>query len=208
MELHVVETEGVPEGCYLSMRAGNTRRQAALSSDRPFRFGCSLAESSPFKIDVLEPMAATRLVFRPGEEKMPDSQFTIPLAPSASLESSTPPSEQLPDAPKMSITVALQPDQTLEKEEPPPQRPSTTGAGKHNSIGQATAARDYLDKHNLVEFTQNLVQSVIKEQPDKPYDFMARQFFFPDPEPRTLSTEKMYRTMATIGAHRGGADNS
>ena len=69
---------------------------------------------------------------------------------------------------------------------------------------EASAAREYLDKHNLVEFTQLLVQSaarfarevaplrgigaptwdlprhflpsqVIKEQPEQPYEFMARQ---------------------------------
>merc|ERR1712110_601540 len=58
---------------------------------------------------------------------------------------------------------------------------STSASSRH---GQASAARDYLDKHNLVEFTQLLVQSVIKEQPERPYAFMAKQFFFPDPQPR------------------------
>mmetsp|Transcript_41847 Transcript_41847/g.130252 ORF Transcript_41847/g.130252 Transcript_41847/m.130252 type:complete len:100 (-) Transcript_41847:119-418(-) len=72
-------------------------------------------------------------------------------------------------------------------------RPSTNSKSKRGSAGsaassrhgQANAAREYLDQHNLVEFTQLLVQSVIKEQPDKPYAFMARQFYFPDPKPRT-----------------------
>merc|ERR1719259_242260 len=58
---------------------------------------------------------------------------------------------------------------------------SSSKASRH---GQANAAREYLDQHNLVEFTQMLVQSVIKEQPDRPYAFMAKQFFFPDPQPR------------------------
>merc|ERR550532_1468193 len=59
------------------------------------------------------------------------------------------------------------------------------GAAASSRHGQANAAREYLDQHNLVEFTQLLVQSVIKEQPDRPYAFMARQFYFPDPKPRT-----------------------
>merc|ERR1712110_388287 len=58
---------------------------------------------------------------------------------------------------------------------------STSASSRH---GQASAAREYLDQHNLVEFTQLLVQSVIKEQPERPYAFMARQFYFPDPTPK------------------------
>merc|ERR1719436_897123 len=69
---------------------------------------------------------------------------------------------------------------------------SSSKASRH---GQANAAREYLDKHNLVEFTQLLVQSVIKEQPDRPYAFMAKQFYFPDPKPRA----------APLGGQGGGA---
>mmetsp|Transcript_25788 Transcript_25788/g.58420 ORF Transcript_25788/g.58420 Transcript_25788/m.58420 type:complete len:91 (-) Transcript_25788:262-534(-) len=53
-----------------------------------------------------------------------------------------------------------------------------------SSRAQQLANRDYLDKHNLVEFTQQLVQAVIKEQPDRPYAFMASQFTFPEPVPK------------------------
>jgi len=60
----------------------------------------------------------------------------------------------------------------------------SSGSSASSRHGQASAAREYLDQHNLVEFTQLLVQSVIKEQPEKPYAFMARQFYFPDPKPR------------------------
>ena len=121
----MVETEGIPDGCVLSVRAGATRRQATqfglfwcgigfkfhsstfclpaltsgqapVSSDRPFRFNCSVEEAAPFKaflvpfffcsyamprqwfsplwqltsaisqVDVLEPVATARLILRPG----------------------------------------------------------------------------------------------------------------------------------------------
>merc|ERR550532_3879891 len=64
-------------------------------------------------------------------------------------------------------------------------RGSGAASAASSRHSQANAAREYLDQHNLVEFTQLLVQSVIKEQPDKPYAFMAKQFYFPDPKPRT-----------------------
>merc|ERR1719329_1985930 len=85
MELHVVSTEGIPEGCVLSVRAGATRRQAPVAADRPFRFPTSPGEALPFKVDVLEPVASARLILRPGEERRTDCQYTIPLeaAPAA-----------------------------------------------------------------------------------------------------------------------------
>mmetsp|Transcript_31298 Transcript_31298/g.89817 ORF Transcript_31298/g.89817 Transcript_31298/m.89817 type:complete len:219 (-) Transcript_31298:77-733(-) len=217
MELHVVETEGIPEGCVISVRAGSTRRQAPVSADRPFRFPTPLAEAVPFKVDVLEPVASARLILRPGEERRTDCQYTIPLEP-APAEGSGKEVDGAAglaakaSAPDMNVTIAVKPSDEEKKsgvEEPEDKnatkvvldagtegdasRPSTNPKAKRGSSGsaassrhgQANAAREYLDQHNLVEFTQLLVQSVIKEQPDKPYAFMARQFYFPDPKPRT-----------------------
>eukprot|EP00930_Biecheleria_cincta_P072664 TRINITY_DN60018_c0_g1_i1.p1 TRINITY_DN60018_c0_g1~~TRINITY_DN60018_c0_g1_i1.p1 ORF type:complete len:230 (-),score=35.39 TRINITY_DN60018_c0_g1_i1:463-1152(-) len=228
MELHVVDTEGIPEGCVLSVRAGATRRQAPVAADRPFRFTTSVADSVPFKVDVLEPVATARLILRPGEEQRPDCQYTIPLEASNSFEGSGPPAaerrQQQTDT-NMSVTIAVRPtDEKSAKDDDdgPSSRPGTSPGGKRgvagsasaSRLGQASAAREYLDKHNLVEFTQLLVQSVIKEQPERPYEFMAQQFYFPVPEPRRTGSagatgtgtgaQNFGATMATIGAHGGG----
>ncbi|CAE8691578.1 unnamed protein product, partial [Polarella glacialis] len=232
-----VETEGIPEGCVLSVRAGATRRQAPVSADRPFRFTGSVADAVPFKVDVLEPVATARLILRPGEEQRTDCQYTIPLEPSNSFEGSGPPQPEVPTAVlgSMSVTIAVQPvedssSKTLEEnsragkttEDGQGSRPGTStqqnrgsaGSTASSRHGQASAAREYLDKHNLVEFTQLLVQSVIKEQPERPYAFMARQFYFPDPEPRRsgiLGTNpgahNFGATMATVGQFGGGAED-
>eukprot|EP00931_Biecheleriopsis_adriatica_P078182 TRINITY_DN5164_c0_g1_i1.p1 TRINITY_DN5164_c0_g1~~TRINITY_DN5164_c0_g1_i1.p1 ORF type:complete len:235 (-),score=46.00 TRINITY_DN5164_c0_g1_i1:92-796(-) len=224
MELHVVDTEGLPEGCVLSVRAGATRRQAPVSGDRPFRFTSSVSDAVPFKVDVLEPVATARLILRPGEEKRTDCQYTIPLEPSNSFEGSGPPPTGAPvkGDKDMSVTVAVRPVEEHPSSKPADesQRPGISASNRKSSggsnssarLGQASAAREYLDKHNLVEFTQLLVQSVIKEQPERPYDFMARQFYFPDPEPRRpvasaggtgAAHVNFGTTMATIGAHAG-----
>lgn len=214
MELHVVETEGMPEGCVLSVRCGATRRQAAANADRPFRFACSLADAVPFKVDVLEPVAAARLVLRPGEECRTDCQYTMPLVPSSSFEGPVP-QATVPASVEndMSVTFAVRPAPDEQAAKGEPERPNTTPLNKASSgsapssrIGQASAAREYLDKYNLVEFTQLLVQSVIKEQPERPYEFMARQFYFPTPEPRRFAgaPQNFGVTMATIGK---AADN-
>lgn len=190
MELHVVDTEGIPEGCVLSVRAGSTRRQAPASADRPFRFPASSGEALPFKVDVLEPVASARLILRPGEEKRKNVMYTIPLD---CLNQDN--AEKCPAGPSssvpMSVTFAVQPIEEQKEETKSDEqdgayrkRGSSHGSSSSSRHYQAKAAREYLDQHNLVEFTQLLVQSVIKEQPDRPYDFMSKQFYFPEPLPR------------------------
>ncbi|CAE7570632.1 unnamed protein product [Symbiodinium natans] len=51
---------------------------------------------------------------------------------------------------------------------------------------QASAAREYLDKHNLVEFTQLLVQSVTRliSVTSLRISRLLFRFYFPEPEPR------------------------
>merc|ERR1719469_1506526 len=195
MELYVVDTEGIPDGCVLSVRAGSMRRQAPIAADRPFRFPTSVAEATPFKVDVLEPVANARLILRPGEEQRKDCQYTIPLESakeSGNGDAPVGPEGVQPANSGMSVTVEVKPCDEEEGKggeagEGGESRPGT-GSKKEGEPtsrhGQANQAREYLDKHNLVEFTQLLVQSVIKEQPERPYAFMARQFYFPDPQPK------------------------
>mmetsp|Transcript_83140 Transcript_83140/g.238872 ORF Transcript_83140/g.238872 Transcript_83140/m.238872 type:complete len:219 (+) Transcript_83140:72-728(+) len=188
MELHVVSTEGIPDGCVLSVRAGATRRQAPVAADRPFRFPTPASEAMPFKVDVLEPVASARLILRPGEELRTDCQYTIPLESAQNPSDGPPHQNDGKSAPEMSVTIAVAPADDKgddEKADGGEKRTATGTASSASRHGQANAAREYLDKHNLVEFTQLLVQSVIKEQPDRPYAFMAKQFYFPDPKPRT-----------------------
>mmetsp|Transcript_47696 Transcript_47696/g.153488 ORF Transcript_47696/g.153488 Transcript_47696/m.153488 type:complete len:341 (+) Transcript_47696:71-1093(+) len=205
MELHVVSTEGVPEGCVLSVRAGTTRRQARIEDGRPFRFPTTAAEALPFKVDVLEPVASARFVLRAGDEKRTDCQYVIPLEAQA-------PSKDAVGTPKdqivMSVTVAAAQAEE-EGAEKGAAAPEGTKEIKRNSssarLSQACTAREYLDRHRLVEFTQLLIESVIKEQPDKPYAFMARQFNFPEPQPRPGAAAKAAAAAAAATAAAAAA---
>jgi hypothetical protein len=117
----------------------------------------------------------------------------------------------------MNVTIAVRPTEDAEKKDADAKagenaegdaaakKGSKTGSSASSRHGQASAAREYLDQHNLVEFTQLLVQSVIKEQPDKPYAFMARQFYFPDPKPRPNTCPTMDNGKAEVVVSDPGA---
>eukprot|EP00746_Dinoflagellata_sp_MGD_P124046 gnl/MRDRNA2_/MRDRNA2_58652_c0_seq1.p1 gnl/MRDRNA2_/MRDRNA2_58652_c0~~gnl/MRDRNA2_/MRDRNA2_58652_c0_seq1.p1 ORF type:complete len:480 (-),score=107.64 gnl/MRDRNA2_/MRDRNA2_58652_c0_seq1:43-1482(-) len=160
MELLVTGTEGIPEDSILSVRAGATRRQAPVTPAHPFKFPTGPDDANPFKVDVLAPIGGARLILKPGEEK-----YTIPIESEGEEASHR-------NLPPMSVTLAVKENTDGRKCSP---------AKRHT---QASAARTYLDEHNLVEFAQSLLQSVIKEKPEHPYTFMAKQFHLPDPKPR------------------------
>jgi hypothetical protein len=42
--------------------------------------------------------------------------------------------------------------------------------------GNTKDAKDYLEEHKLVQFIQALLQTVIKDRPENPYEYMARHF--------------------------------
>jgi len=50
MEVLVTDAKGLPEGCVLSIRAGNTRRQAPLPLNEPFRFPNLPLNAKNFKV--------------------------------------------------------------------------------------------------------------------------------------------------------------
>eukprot|EP00438_Fugacium_kawagutii_P017899 Skav201916 [mRNA] locus=scaffold3992:180405:188179:+ [translate_table: standard] len=71
MEVQVTDTFGLDEDVLVSIRYGTVRRQAPLESvkSHPFKFPAQLDDlSEPLKIDLLKPVASTRLVLHPKEE--------------------------------------------------------------------------------------------------------------------------------------------
>eukprot|EP00419_Tripos_fusus_P058494 CAMPEP_0172914570 /NCGR_PEP_ID=MMETSP1075-20121228/192669_1 /TAXON_ID=2916 /ORGANISM="Ceratium fusus, Strain PA161109" /LENGTH=222 /DNA_ID=CAMNT_0013773511 /DNA_START=191 /DNA_END=856 /DNA_ORIENTATION=+ len=76
--------------------------------------------------------------------------------------------------------------QAVEKEIKPPQ------AG-------AKEAKDYLEVHSILQFVQGLLQAVIKDRPDRPYEYMARHLMsgYRDDQPRTPNSSKKPDVEAT-----------
>jgi len=151
MELALLTQHGLPEGCIISVRAGTVRRQAAAASGRPFRFPKIGMEENPVKIDILKPVATAYLVVKPGE-----TQYKVSFGAGAVSE--------------MDCEVEIK------------KAEGGTGDAAHGEeankpgAGSANEAKDYLEAHQILQFIQALLQTVIKERPDQPYIYMARHF--------------------------------
>jgi hypothetical protein len=64
-EIRLSSAENIPDDTIVSIRAGTVRRQAQLSSGRPFKFPKITMDESPLKIDILKQIGTAYLVLKP-----------------------------------------------------------------------------------------------------------------------------------------------
>eukprot|EP00411_Alexandrium_monilatum_P061729 CAMPEP_0175535284 /NCGR_PEP_ID=MMETSP0096-20121207/24118_1 /TAXON_ID=311494 /ORGANISM="Alexandrium monilatum, Strain CCMP3105" /LENGTH=256 /DNA_ID=CAMNT_0016838073 /DNA_START=136 /DNA_END=904 /DNA_ORIENTATION=+ len=150
MEISLFAHNNLPEGSIFSIRAGTVRRQAAVSNNRPFRFP-SKPMDSPLKVEVFKPVGTAYVVLRPGEEQYKVSFKGMEEAP-------------------MSCEVHVKPVQDGAAPLPPAEE------NVKESSTSAKEAKDYLEGHQVMQFVQALLQTLIKDKPTDPYSYMARHF--------------------------------
>jgi len=150
MQVALVGSEGLPEGCLLSIRAGTTRRQAPVSQDQPFRFPRTLEKDTTFKIDVLSPLGSEKITVSAAEMQSKEArQYTVPMvgldggAVSLTLQVSSDPEEVETDLKKPSRVVDPLVDPTL-----------IHGPSRRHLA--ALHARTYLDSHDLLQLDDHL----------------------------------------------------
>jgi len=151
MELSVVSNGSLPEDAILSVRAGSTRRQAALNSGRPFRFPQISMAENPLKIDILKTVGSAYLVLKPKEE-----QYKVVFTGSEGDLSCEIEIKQVGGA-ETSVTANL-------------------AETKKSDTASAKEAKDYLEGHQVLQFVQAVLQTVCKEKPEDPYAYIARHF--------------------------------
>jgi len=174
MEVSVLSAEGLPEGCILSIRAGNTRRQAPLPLTEPFRFPSLPFNAKHFKVDVLSTHGGGRLDINVGKE---EETYTVPV--------------KTVDGQQVSVGLLVRENPTLCGKRAAelkqmdrglrsgdetggggtsPNTPATPGE-KANQVVRDT--REYAREHNLNGMVQEMLQYVLRERPDAPYSFMS-----------------------------------
>jgi len=151
VEMKLLDQAGLPEQAILSVRAGTVRRQAPADSGRPLRFPSISVEDNPVKIDILMPVATAFLIVMPGSDK-----YRVHFDDASNQDS----------RPSMMCEVELMTVQGETDEELPTK----------TAVGSPTDAKDYLERHQLLPFVQALIQTVVREKPQDPYNYMARQF--------------------------------
>mmetsp|Transcript_70873 Transcript_70873/g.130605 ORF Transcript_70873/g.130605 Transcript_70873/m.130605 type:complete len:781 (+) Transcript_70873:108-2450(+) len=179
MEVSLLEADGIPEGCLISVRAGSTRRQAPAEANKPCKlwFPRGFQSANPFKVDLLAPLGSTTLEVSPQADKYPievkqrysglPMRVTLRVREEAN-ENSAGPELAFKNAPTAAagsgqfggIDAAL------------------VGSGHESPARRhqmAIDARSYLDEHNLLQWVQSLLQELIKDRPGDPWTYIDKQ---------------------------------
>lgn len=196
MEVEVLGVNGVPKDAIISIRAGASRRQAPISAlgaaGAPFRFAGGPSGVNPFKLDVLQPIGSTRLALKPG-----GGNFTVPIGSDGVtvnivVREATPYGDadlfDRIDMNRDGVISRREWNDALAAEGDKPVLQPLDGSqsipvmspdGKNRLPplpkeadlrfpAAATAAKEYLEKHELLSFVRALLQTVVRERPMMP----------------------------------------
>jgi len=146
MQVSVVSSSGIPEGSILSIRAGTMRRQGNLNTDKPMVFPTGMLQANPFKVDIFAPLASSRLTLTPTNQS-----YNVSFDGQSGME--------------LSLDIQEEAKATLDGL-------STSPARQAKREKAATDTQAYIEAHQLVQFVQNLMQSVLADKPDEPLLYM------------------------------------
>mmetsp|Transcript_25101 Transcript_25101/g.58267 ORF Transcript_25101/g.58267 Transcript_25101/m.58267 type:complete len:423 (-) Transcript_25101:46-1314(-) len=190
MEVSLLSTNGVPEGCHLSIRMGETRQQAPLpgrsselTGSMKLRFPYLPREEEIVKADLLVPLqasvepatdaahagSAASSMHLPRELKLSSQGGTMHLSLQLSKEGdarwrASPRAEQ-------DEVSAVQPAEAGLQQGKPPAGPKLAAEDK-GLASAAKEARAYLDKHDLLQWMQLVMQDLLRDQPTDPWRYI------------------------------------
>jgi len=157
LEVRLKSATGAVDGSILSIRAGDSRRQGPLSVGTCFKFPTQRKNANPFKVDVLAPIGNGRLLLTPQKDL-----YNLKLGEmSLQLEVCT-------AKPKVSTTKGKVIDNAADT--------STVGAAA-KKVREESAAREYIERHDLRGCLHSLLQSVIVDMPADPFQYMAEKLY-------------------------------
>jgi hypothetical protein len=187
MEVSISEPTGLPPGTLLSIRAGNTRRQAPIPLTEPLRFPNLPFNAKQFKVDIFKPLGSAKLDIA-GQNELESYQVDIDLCDGLA-HARTRLGLSVREVPNLCGKRAIelkQADRALRGQAPEGSRiPEPTQAPLDlSSIAQEKAhappapppaadTRGYAREHNIPNVVQEMLQYVLRERPESPYDVMA-----------------------------------
>lgn len=173
MEVSVFETVGLPEGCLLSVRAGNTRRQAPVPLTEPLRFPNLPFNAKQFKVDVLKLLGNARLNIDAQQEV---ESYTVNMDVGDNIGKVTV-GLQVKEEPALCGKRAAelkQFDRNIRSPESPNTHPAPPPPTNSDDLLKAVQdTRDYAKEHNIPNLVQEMLQNVLRERPSAPYSAMA-----------------------------------
>lgn len=147
MEVTVLEVSNPPSKPVLAIHAGSVRRQAKLEVNTPFVIPHPGSQTGPVEVSLFQQLTSKVL---PNDNK-PEALCSIPV-------------KRL-DGQPAELQLRIRRGEAA----------IVTDQAKKEANDTMGMTRDYLDRHQLQQRIQGLIQEVLREQPDNPYKYMVEQ---------------------------------
>lgn len=172
MQVHVSDVKNVPDGSILSIRAGQTRRQAPLPLAEPLRFPNLPLNAKHFKVDILSSLGTTRLEI---EARRPEEAYAVRVdLNNGQTATATLTVREEPSLCGKQSAELKQFERNLRCESigKTPEPIASTRASP-SPVGAKLDTREYAREHNLSGVVQAMLQQVLLCRPECPYEFMS-----------------------------------
>jgi len=170
MEVALLEADGIPEGCLVSVRAGSIRRQAPVEANKPCKllFPDGVSKANPFKVDLLAPLGSTYFEVSTAKEKYPfevksrygGKSMHVTLRVRQETKGAANAANELDGMYNVPQSINDNVAASVAHESP---------ARRHHAAMQQ---RSYLDSHELMPWMNSLMQDLLKDRPDDPWSYI------------------------------------
>lgn len=166
MLVSLVEADGIPEGCLLSVRAGTNRRQASIGTDKPCQlsFPKPTTQTSSLKVDLLAVLGSCSVDVNAARGTYPcevksnyggeDMQITLRVQ------------DEL-DVMRVSHDNNVDSPRHVQKSDD-----NTPQYILNVQSPAAVGAHAYLDSHDLLTWLHDILQLLIRDRPDNPWSYI------------------------------------
>eukprot|EP00927_Polykrikos_kofoidii_P003892 TRINITY_DN11561_c0_g1_i1.p1 TRINITY_DN11561_c0_g1~~TRINITY_DN11561_c0_g1_i1.p1 ORF type:complete len:970 (+),score=222.04 TRINITY_DN11561_c0_g1_i1:92-3001(+) len=170
MEVCVLGAEGPAAhdpNVVVSIRAGGSRRQGAVQINRTLHFPVGLRDATPFKVDLLKRVAQGQV-----DLQQDDHVYEVQLERSDPKEAASTLKLAVSNEPWLcgrtraeakGATMRMPPLAEVAEEKP---EVDTVGAA-------ARKARQFFDQHNIMHVVQALLEAIIRDRPDQPFEYIS-----------------------------------
>jgi len=166
----LLEADGIPEGCLVSVRAGSIRRQAPVEANKPCKllFPDGVSKANPFKVDLLAPLGSTYFEVSTAKEKYPfevksrygGKSMHVTLRVRQETKGAANAANELDGMYNVPQSINDNVAASVAHESP---------ARRHHAAMQQ---RSYLDSHELMPWMNSLMQDLLKDRPDDPWSYI------------------------------------
>lgn len=174
MEVSILNAEGVAEDpdTVVSIRAGSSRRQGTIQLDKKLYFPVSYQDAVPFKIDLLRHVGTAECEIKPW-----DNAYDVPIEPPKHNANDVPIEPPIESATgnakkdmKLSFRIGNKPllcgrVRADNKDKAGPELNKL-------AVPAAAQARRYFDEHNIMRLVQALLEALIRDQPEDPFEYI------------------------------------